>query len=225
MRRSYLVFALCMLLIAVYGHSLARAQEATPTPEKALDRLKEGNARFVADKPTTRDNTDKKRRELVKGQRPFAIVLACADSRVSPELIFDQGLGDLFVLRVAGNIADPALLGSMEYGVTHLKSPLIVVLGHEKCGAVEAAISGQKLDGNLGKLIDMVQPGKDLPKDEKQALNAGIANNVRTQAGLLTSKSDVLKDFVSSKRIRIATGVYSLETGKVTWLDAPEKDK
>jgi carbonic anhydrase len=112
----------------------------------------------------------------------------------------------------------------MEYGVKHLKSPLIVVLGHEKCGAVEAAISGNVREGNLGKLIEMVQPGKDLPKDEKQAWNTGIVNNVRAQAGLLTSKSDVLKEFASSKRIRIATGVYSLETGKVTWLDAPEKD-
>jgi carbonic anhydrase len=213
------------IFLILFGVTGLRAQDAAPTPDKALDRLKEGNARFVADKPSTRDSGDKKRRELAKGQRPFAIVLTCADSRVAPELIFDQGLGDLFVLRVAGNIADPALLGSMEFAVTQLKSPLIIVLGHEECGAVKAAISGQKHEGNLGKLIDLVQPGKELPKDEKKALAAGIANNVRTQAGRLTSKSDVLKDFVSSKRVRIATGVYSLETGEVSWLDAPEKDK
>jgi carbonic anhydrase len=213
-----------MILLVFCSVSELRAQEATPTPDKALDRLKEGNARFVADKPTTRDTTDKRRKELAKGQSPFAIVLACADSRVTPELVFDQGLGDLFVLRVAGNVADPALLGSMEFAVTQLKCPLIIVLGHEECGAVNAAISGQKLEGNLGKLIDLVQPGKDLPKDKKEALAAGVANNVRTQAASLTSKSDVLKDFVSSKRIRIATGVYSLETGKVNWLDAAEKD-
>jgi carbonic anhydrase len=225
MFRSITTHVSIPILLILSAFTGLRAQEATPTPDKALDSLKEGNARFVADKPSARDTGDKKRRELAKGQHPFAIVLTCADSRVAPELIFDQGLGDLFVLRVAGNIADPALLGSMEFAVTQLKSPLIIVLGHEECGAVKAAISGQKLEGNLGKLIDMVQPGKDLPKDEKQALGAGIANNVRAQAGLLTSKSDVLKDFASSKRIRIATGVYSLETGKVTWLDSPAKDK
>jgi carbonic anhydrase len=203
----------------------ARAQEAIPSPEKALELLKEGNARFVADKLAARDTGDKKRKELAKGQQPFAIVLTCADSRVAPELIFDQGLGDLFVLRVAGNVADPAMLGSIEFAVANLKSPLIVVLGHEECGAVKAAISGDKLEGNLGKLIDMVQPGKDLPKDKKEALAAGIKNNASNQAAVLTAKSDVIKEFVTSGRVRIVTGVYSLESGKVGWLETPKGQK
>jgi carbonic anhydrase len=225
MLRSCTLRCLSLYLCALFLVGHLSAQEATPTADKALDRLKDGNTRFVADKPVAKDVGDKKRRELAKGQHPFAVVLTCADSRVTPELVFDQGLGDLFVLRVAGNVADPALLGSMEYAVTELKCPLIIVLGHEECGAVKAAIGDQKHDGNLGKLIELVKPGDDLPKDKKEALAAGVANNVRNQASALTAKSDVLKDFVSSKRVRIASGVYSLETGKVSWLDADKKDK
>src|SRR5438105_3680928 len=126
------------------------AQDAKPTPTGSLQRLKDGNARFAADKPNKRDVGADKRKELAKGQHPFAIVLTCADSRVAPELLFDAGLGELFVLRVAGNIADPAVVGSIEYAVEHLHTPLIVVLGHESCGAVAAALDGAKLPGDPG---------------------------------------------------------------------------
>jgi len=126
-----------------------------------LEQLKKGNERFVADRLAAKDLGADRRRELAKGQHPFAIVLTCADSRVAPEFIFNQGLGDLFVLRVAGNIADPFVLGSMEYAVEHLHVPLIVILGHTKCGAVDAALAENKPHGNLGKLIEQVYPGKD----------------------------------------------------------------
>src|SRR5260370_2359171 len=131
--------------------------------EQASDRLKKGNEKFVADKSVSQELGLDRRRELAKGQHPFAIVLTCADSRVAPEFIFNQGLGDLFVLRVAGSIADPFVLRSMEYAVEHLHVPLIVLLGHEKCGAVEAALGEEKPPGNLGKLIGEVNIGKDLP--------------------------------------------------------------
>lgn len=109
----------------------------------ALQRLQDGNARFVADHAVTHDLGDQRRHELVGGQHPFAIVLACADSRVPPELLFDQGLGDLFVIRVAGNVVDPAILGSIEYAVDHLGVQLVVVLGHEACGGVQAVLDAQ----------------------------------------------------------------------------------
>ena len=155
---------------------------------------------------------------MAKGQNPFAIILTCADSRVVPEYVFNQGLGDIFVLRVAGNIADPFELGSMEYAVEHLHVPLIVVLGHSKCGAVDAALGEHKPAGNLGKLVAEIQVGQDLPKENAAALETAIKNNARHQAASLTKRSEVLKEFVEHKKVRIVSGVYSLETGKVEWL-------
>src|SRR5260370_868323 len=143
---------------------LLQAQEPKPkqpTQEEALKRLKEGNSRFVADKLAERNLGKNRRAELAKGQAPFAIILGCADSRVAPELLFDQGLGDLFVVRVAGNVTDPEILGSIEYALTELKAPLIVVLGHEECGAVKAALSEEQLSGNLAKLIARVHVGRE----------------------------------------------------------------
>src|SRR6516165_380132 len=166
MLRAVEVRALVAVLSLLCILQPLQAQEAKPkqpSPEEALKRLKEGNSRFVADMLAERNLGRNRRAELAKGQAPFAIILGCADSRVAPELLFDQGLGDLFVVRVAGNVTDPAILGSIEYAVEHLKAPLIVVVGHEKCGAVDAALSGGELHGNIAKLIKEVQPGKDLP--------------------------------------------------------------
>ena len=196
------------------------AQHAGPSADEALKMLKEGNGRFAKDQTQAKDITSKRRQEVAKGQHPFAIVLTCADSRVAPELLFNQGLGDLFVLRVAGNVSDPLVLGSIEYAVEHLHSPLIVVLGHEKCGAVDAALSGGHLKGNLAFLIDAVHVGKDLPKDKGEALSAGVRNNARRQAELLSRNSDVIREHVEHKGVRIVSGVYRLSSGEVEWLEA-----
>src|SRR5215471_12890418 len=150
MSRTKLIAVCCTCLLVL--PTLGRADE-TPPGLEALQRLKAGNARFAADQPSKRDVSKARRAEVAKGQKPFAIILACADSRVAPELIFDQGLGDLFVLRVAGNVTDPENLGSIEYALVHFKTSLIVVLGHDECGAVKAALAGKPLEGNLGKLI------------------------------------------------------------------------
>jgi carbonic anhydrase len=202
----------------------SRADE-TPPGLEALKRLKAGNARFAADQPSKRDVSKARRAEVAKGQKPFAVVLACADSRVAPELIFDQGLGDIFVLRVAGNISEPAVLGSIEFAIQYVNTPLIVVLGHESCGAVKAAIDGSKFDGNLGWLVQRIEPGKDLPKDAKEALAKGIKNNTVRQAQLLSEQSKVIDEFVRGKRVQIVAGVYSLDSGKVEWLEVPEPKK
>ena len=126
------------------------AQEAIPTPTAALERLKEGNARFAGDRPAAKDQGSKRRAELARGQRPFAVIITCSDSRVPPETVFDQGLGDLFVIRLAGNVVDTAAVGSVEYAVAHLHVPLVVVLGHEECGAVQAGARWQAAPWRFG---------------------------------------------------------------------------
>jgi carbonic anhydrase len=205
-------------LLFLLSGPLVRAQEI-PSAAEALERLKAGNVRFAEDKSGPKNIGKERRQELAKGQKPYAIILACADSRVTPELVFDTGLGEIFVVRVAGNVATPDIIGAMEYAVEHLHTPLIIVMGHESCGAVKAAVDGGKLEGNLGWLIKQVDVGKDLPKDPKAALDAGVKNNALAQARLLTEKSPVIKEFVHSKRVTIVPAVYSLSTGKVEWLE------
>jgi carbonic anhydrase len=142
---------------------------------------------------------------------------------VTPELILDQGLGEIFVLRVAGNVTDQDLIGSIEYAVAELKTPLVVVLGHESCGAVAAALSGEHLEGNLRGLIAKVHVGKVAKDDKKAALAEAIRHNVLYQVEELSRKSALLKEFIDRERIGVAAGVYSLDTGRVHWLDISRK--
>lgn len=221
-------FIAVLLALAVTVPSLHAQEKITPQAA-ALAKLKLGNSRFANDKLALRNLDAERRKELVKGQKPFAIILTCADSRVAPEHIFDQGLGEIFVMRVAGNIAGPGMLGSIEYAIEHLHCPLIVVMGHQECGAVKAALEPGKAlvepdqpEGNLGWLVKQVEPGKDLPKDIKLALPLAVKNNAIRQAQLLTERSTVIKEFVQSDRVKIVPAVYSLATGKVEWLELPK---
>jgi carbonic anhydrase len=201
----------------------AQGQEANVTPAAALKLLKEGNNRFASDLASQRDVTNARRKELAKGQRPHAVVLACADSRVTPELILDQGLGEIFVLRVAGNVTDQDLIGSIEFAVAELKTPLVVVLGHQSCGAVKAALSGERLQGNLAGLIAKVHVGKVAREDGKTALADAIRHNVLYQVEELSRRSALIKEFIDRGRVGVAAGVYSLDSGRVQWLDLPRK--
>src|SRR6266566_4654777 len=201
-------------VVVLLAEPMLLGQEPVPTPAVALERLKEGNRRFAADKPAPKRTDAKRRAELAGGQHPFAVVLTCADSRVTPELVFDQGLGDIFVLRVAGNIADRAVIGSIEYAVEHLHTPLIVVLGHESCGAVKAALEGKPLPGDLGWLVQQVHVGDKLPEDKQDRLNAGIRSNVLHAATELTERSSAIKELAISNRVQIVSGVYSLTSGE-----------
>lgn len=216
MRLHRLVVVLSVLLLVP---AWVRADDAQPSPAESLKRLKDGNARFVADKPATKPALDKRRAELDKGQHPFAIVLGCADSRVVPEMVFDQGLGELFVIRVAGNVTSDVTIGSIEYAVEHLHVPLVVVLGHEKCGAVKAAVDDADLEGSLRALLRDVHTGRNLPTEKDAALAAAVRNNALYHATELAKRSAVIKDFERSGRIRIVTGVYSLKTGAVEWIE------
>jgi carbonic anhydrase len=217
MKARYLILGFICFFQAVV--CLSAQDQTNLTPDQAWQRLKDGNARFASDQLKNPDIGNKKRQELAAGQHPFAIVLSCADSRVPPEYIFNQGLGDIFVLRVAGNISEPYLVASMEFGVEQFHVPLIVVLGHDECGAVKAAMGKDRPGGDLGKLIDEVQPGKQLPADKSLALAEGIKNNARYQGDVLAKRSEVIRKHIAEKKVKIVSGVYKFSTGKVEWLD------
>ncbi len=190
-------------------------------PADALKRLVEGNARYAANTPREKDFSAG-RAARAQAQYPFAAILSCADSRVAPELAFDEGPGELFVVRVAGNFVNPDLLASLEYGVQFLGAPFIFVLGHSKCGAVDATIKVLKakavLPGHLPDLVSALKPAVIIAEKTKSGdlLDNAIAENVRRQvAGLKTAKPVIAK-FYAEKKIDIAGGVYDLETGKIT---------
>jgi carbonic anhydrase len=190
------------------------AQEAGPTSDEALMRLKEGNARFVADKLKEATPPSRQRLATAEKQRPIAIVLTCADSRAAPEYVFDKGIGVLFVVRVAGHVGGPEVYASMEYAVAVLKAPLVVVLGHSNCGAVEAVVKEKALPTeHLKNLARLIQTG-DNPKD----LDDAIRNNVLAQTEQVTKQSALLKEFASTGRIKIVPAFYDLKSGKVHWL-------
>ena len=215
-------FALLPLLAA-----LAAAQHnpsSALAPEKALARLMEGNRRHVQHRERHPDMEVKRRHELAeRGQHPFAVVLGCADSRVPPELLFDQGFGDLFVLRDAGNVIDDEILGSIEYAVEHLGVRLVVVLGHEKCGAISAAGAGGEAHGHIqavvGALRDAVQETAGQPGDRVH--NCVVANARRT-ARLIRESEPILKPLVRSGQVRVVAADYDLYSGKVTLLEAAD---
>jgi carbonic anhydrase len=215
-----LVVAVALTGIGVAGFAQEHHAAAVPariSASEALEKLKAGNTRFVEQKLSDKDLAHR-RAETANGQHPYAIILACADSRVAPELVFDETIGDLFVIRVAGNVVDPDVLGSIEYAVEHLGAKLIVVLGHEKCGAVTAALSHESIHGNLGELIHKIDCGKDLPADAARALPEAVKNNALAQAHGMLEKSEPIKKAVDAHEVRVETAVYSLESGEVRWL-------
>jgi carbonic anhydrase len=190
-------------------------------PAEALKRLMDGNARYVANAPNERDFSSG-RAARVQGQYPFAQILSCSDSRVSPELAFDQGPGDLFVMRVAGNVVSADLLASIEYGAQFLGVPLIMVLGHSGCGAVDAAIKVLKtkvvLPGHLPQLIAAIKPAVVVAGKTQSGnlLDNAVAENVRRQVSRLKNSPPVVQKSYAGKKIDIVGGVYDLATGKVT---------
>lgn len=211
--------------------SPASAEDGSAAAKASLERLIDGNQRFVgAQMAACKASAPTIREMLAKGQKPFAIVLSCSDSRVPPELVFDQGLGEIFVIRVAGNVPDPIVLGSIEYAAEHLGSPLVVVLGHERCGAVTAAVDAPAApEGNIGAIIKAIAPAvkqakKDLPKAEKAELvQAAVTDNVASVVTALPAQSKVLANMVKEGKLSIVGATYDLDDGKVTFLKAPAK--
>src|SRR6266550_6812959 len=181
----------------------------------ALAKLKEGNARFSSSKVSQGKPTAAKRAETAQAQHPFAIVLGCADSRTAPEIVFDQNIGDLFVVRTAGNLVDEHALGSIEYAVDHLGARLIVVLGHTRCGAVTAALASDTAPGHVQSLVRDIQPAVKAAKGKDgNVTDIAIAENARLMAAKIRNEASLGE---LAKEVRIISGVYDLDTGKVEW--------
>lgn len=196
------------------------------TADEALNKLMVGNKHYVENKMTSGALCNAPTREsLAKGQKPYAIVLSCSDSRVPPEIIFDKGLGEIFVVRVAGNVVDPVTLGSIEYAAEHLGSPLIVVLGHERCGAVTAAVEAKgKPEGNIGAIIRKISPAvkqarkECAGKEDCQLVEKAIDDNAKLVAASLTKKSKMLDHLVKERKLKVVVAKYDLDDGVVTVL-------
>jgi carbonic anhydrase len=196
---------------------------------EALTRLREGNRRFVADERKLDVRVSATRREaLAEGQQPFAIVLGCSDSRVPAELIFDQGLGDLFVIRVAGNIVAPSQVGSVEFAASRFGARLVVVLGHTQCGAVQAALeeaaSPAPHSTNIKSIVDRIRPSIETVlavagADHSRVLAQAIRANVRASADHLRHGSPMLEQLIQSNGLAVVGAEYSLETGEVHFFD------
>jgi len=187
--------------------------------EKVLDELKSGNERFIAEKRIFPQQSLERRAEVAGGQHPMAVILGCSDSRVPPEIIFDQGIGDLFVIRVAGNIINEAVIGSMEYAVEHLGVPLILVLGHQRCGAVEAAVKGGKAPGHVGSLIEAIQPAVEKAKNlSGDFLDNTIRVHVEGTLEQLNVSKPILAERIKQGELKIIGGYYHLESGRVEFL-------
>lgn len=193
----------------------------TGREKKSLQLLLDGNKRFSSGNLNKKDYA-KERAKLTKGQHPYAIILSCSDSRVPPEIIFDESLGKLFIVRVAGNVVDPVTLGSIEYAAEHLHAKLLVILGHESCGAVKATLEGGEVTPNIAKIVKRIEPAvkKALTqKLEKSAvLDYAVEENVKSQITASLYNSKVLKELFENKELQIAGAVYSLKTGTVKLL-------
>lgn len=199
-------------------------ESATPkSPDEAFKKLMDGNKRFVSCKEENPRRCGKVRRQTSAGQTPFAAILACADSRVAPELIFDQGIGDLFVVRVAGNIVNPenyGVLGSLEFGTLALGAQVLMVLGHSECGAVAGAIEalqkGTQFPGSIDNIVNTIGPSVEAVKDKPgELLENSIVSNVRSGVDKLEGSVPVLADRVKQGKLKIVGGNYDLYSGEV----------
>ncbi|MFZ0928376.1 MAG: carbonic anhydrase [Syntrophobacteraceae bacterium] len=227
MKKHFLsILSLC---VALFAAAFLYASDTGPglTADEALKSLLDGNQRYRANQTTIRETSTPSIREaLATGQKPFAIILSCSDSRVPPEIIFDKGLGEIFVVRVAGNIPDPIVLGSIEYAAEHFNCPLIMVLGHKRCGAVMAAVEAQgHPHGNIGAIIKTITPAViQARKDargagESDLVESAIDNNIKLVAKSLTTQSHAIRSLVDAGRLKIVKAKYDLDDGTVRLLE------
>ena len=196
---------------------------------EALQRLRDGNRRFV-DEVRGRAASRERRQELAAGQEPFAIILGCSDSRVPAEIVFDQGLGDLFVIRVAGNIVAPSQVGSVEFAAARFETRLVVVLGHTSCGAIQATVDelgrrSEEQSRNLRSIVDRIRPsvepllGTSLARDREALMHEAVRANIRMSVNQLRHGSEVLEQLIDTGGLRVVGAEYSLDTGVVEFFD------
>jgi carbonic anhydrase len=230
--RSWTYLASLVLgLVLIAGGPARAAEEAAsgPSGDEALKKLLDGNRRFYSEQYAKRSVGPARRMELLKGQHPFAIVLCCSDSRVAPEILFDQGLGDLFIVRVAGNTADSVALGSIEYAAEHLHAPLLFVLGHEKCGAVAATAQGGEAPGNIASIVSRIAPAVEKAraagKTGDALVSAAVDENVSLVLAEVVRRSAILANLVHEGKLVLAGGKYALGTGRVELMGAGGKKR
>ncbi len=194
----------------------------------ALNRLRNGNRRFAANQLSHGEDAESLREELTHGQEPFAIILGCSDSRVPAEIIFDQGLGDLFVIRVAGNIVAPSQIGSVEFAATKFGTRLVVVLGHSRCGAIEETVNqlqspGEENSRNIGAIVDFVRPSvtavMDSSLNRDELIARAVRENVRASAEQMRHGSEIIETLERDDGLVIVGAEYSLESGLVEFFD------
>ncbi|MEA5578630.1 carbonic anhydrase [Anabaena sp. UHCC 0451] len=201
--------------------------ETNPNPNpvsanEAQRRLTEGNRRFANQNRRYPNQSKRRLQSVANTQYPYAAILGCADSRVPPEIVFDQGLGDLFVVRVAGNIASDEIIGSLEYSAATLGTQLIVVLGHKRCGAVTAAMNNEPVPGNISSVVDNIQPSLSQNQRTRNNINDddnAVINNIQSQAGKLQNNSVVFDRLIRAGRLKIVGAFYDIDTGKVQFLN------
>ena len=217
-----------LLLLAPFDDRPAQ----TPATADGLQRLRIGNARYVCGK-ADHPNVDAARRTetFSKGQHPFAAVLSCADSRVPVEVVFDQGIGDLFVIRVAGNVVDKQITGSLEYAVEHVHVPLIVVMGHRSCGAVAAACSDGHFTANIDSILDEIKPAVEQVRKQQPGISGdalvtdAIRANVYQSIEVLFKTSPDLREAAQKGELKVVGCIYDIESGDVNWLGAHPNQK
>jgi carbonic anhydrase len=218
--------ALTTLLVpALSKRDLVHAQAAagptptagpSPTSDEALQKLIEGNRRHLSGEFTITQRLAERRQQVAKAQHPFAAILGCSDSRLPPEIVFDHSLGDLFVVRVAGNIVDMNGLASLEFAATQFATPLILVLGHARCGAVAAALAETKVPGHIVSLVDAIKPAVLMSKGQPgDPLDNAIRANIRHTVDDLKTSQPILGDLVKAGTLKVVGALYSLDTGKV----------
>jgi carbonic anhydrase len=221
MKRRYVAGLVGALLATATLSHAAEPKGALSAPD-ALAKLAKGNAAFVAEALRHPDQTGARRTKTAAGQNPFAIVLCCSDSRVPPEVLFDQGLGDLFVVRVAGNVADDLGIASIEYAAEHLGTHLVVVMGHSRCGAVTAAVKGGAAPGHLLNLMEALEPAVAATEGHAgDPVANAVWSNVLQTSSKLRESAPILSELVEKGKLTIVGANYDLDTGVVEFYDQP----
>ena len=214
-----------LILLGFIGASLYANSNSSISANEALQMLKDGNQRFIDGKSIHPHSDFERIKEVSTGQKPFVTINGCSDSRVPPELIFDQGFGDVFVVRNAGNVSDTDEVGTIEYGTEHLGTNLVVVVGHTKCGAVTAVAKGDSVGGSIPKLVDNIVPAvekvKHLHQNEEYTkwINEAIIENVNQSIQDILAKSEIVSHLVKEGKVKIVGAIYDVETGKVTFIE------
>ncbi|MCX7965444.1 MAG: carbonic anhydrase [Syntrophorhabdaceae bacterium] len=186
------------------------------TEKDPLTLLIEGNKRYASGHPIHPHEDSERRKEVSSGQKPFAVIVGCSDSRVPPQIIFDQGIGDLFIIRVAGNIVDDVALGSIEYAVEHLGTELVVVLGHSKCGAVMAAVNGTEEDGHIRCIIKTIMPAVEKArKQEGDVIVNAIRNNIDMMVETIKNSEPIISKLIKKGKLKVIGAHYDIDTGVV----------